>query len=1180
MYFKIDFKNILRPILLLLVTANSVIIPSEIQSETTKKKVLYLNSYHKGYLWSDQITEGIEKTLGQDKNIDLYIEYLDSKRNIDTYLDKSHLQYLSDKYNRYKFDVVITSDDNAFNFVKEYRKEFFTQTPVVFTGNNYFREEHLAGMINCTGVNEEADFHKNIELIKLLHPDTKKILIITDNTTTGKRVQEEVKQIQESMRNKLPKINLIYDVSEKELVDTLKSLKKSTVVLFSFFFTDKNGKFFEYDEGTELVAANCKVPLYGVWSFSLGYGIIGGWLTDGYYQGVEAANKTIKILSGIPAKEIPITYSTPTVLRIDYNIATKYQIDESLLPESVEFINRPLSLFEEYKELIVAIISVIVFLFLAVLGVSYGYIKSRKAEKVVRASKENLKITLNSIGEAVVSTDVAGRVVQMNPVAEFLTGWNLSDARGKELTEVFKIINPVTNLAIKNPVEKVLKEGKIIGLANHTKLISRNGNEYQIADTAAAIKNDAGRIEGVVLVFRNVTEEYRMKEALEESEKTFRSIIEALPLGLHIFQLSDYNELIFVGTNPTADKFFEFDGTKYFGKRIEEVLPEVKEAGLVGRLKESARSGESWFKEQNLRDKKGNIISYELFAFQMAPGRMAVLFNNITERKLMEEALKESEIRFRSLTEMLPEVVFETDDQLNVTYANQKAYELLNIINSEPIEGKNILQYLDTKDHERAKNNLQKRINGEIVGATSYYARRNDGSTFPILFNINPIHRNKEILGFRGIVLDMTTHKKNEAQIKRRLDFEELLFKCSYNLINSSEENLESVFNTVLKDIGEFSSADRSHIYLYSPENKSLKLTHEWFRAETEPQKESLREIPMEKVPKVYSVLNSKKELIIKDIHSLDDSWITEKNNFKDYDGKNIVAFPITAEGEFLGVLGMNQVREGFEWEFEYVQLLGTLSAVIGTVLFRLNQYKELKLSKEKAEYSDRLKTEFLAQVSHEIRTPVNSILSFAGLIKDLLADNTSEEIQESLLSMSSSGRRIIRTIDLLINMSQIQTGTYDLNPKALDICKDIIGKLYQEYKQLAKEKNLNLELNKLTENTNIFADEYTVTQIIHNILDNAIKYTEKGNIKLIVSRDDNNFFNVEISDTGIGIKQEYLPHIFKAFSQEEQGYTRRFDGNGLGLALVKNYCELNKIEIKVESEKGKGSSFRLIFNS
>jgi PAS domain S-box-containing protein len=245
----------------------------------------------------------------------------------------------------------------------------------------------------------------------------------------------------------------------------------------------------------------------------------------------------------------------------------------------------------------------------------------------------------------------------------------------------------------------------------------------------------------------------------------------------------------------------------------------------------------------------------------------------------------------------------------------------------------------------------------------------------------------------------------------------------------------------------------------------------------------------------------------------------------------------------------------------------------------RVLDEQKLIMAKEQAEKSDKLKSEFLAQMSHEIRTPINTILSFSSLLRDELEDSIDEELKSCFVSMSNAGRRIIRTIDLILNMSEIQAGIYDYVSKYINVATDLLDPVRNELVYVAAEKGLSFNVNIQTEDLYIWADEYTVGQIVNNLVDNAIKYTQKGKVDINIYRNDQNKLVIEVIDTGIGISEDYLPLLFTPFSQEEQGYTRKFEGNGLGLALVKKYCELNNADIEVESKKGLGSTFRVIFN-
>lgn len=238
----------------------------------------------------------------------------------------------------------------------------------------------------------------------------------------------------------------------------------------------------------------------------------------------------------------------------------------------------------------------------------------------------------------------------------------------------------------------------------------------------------------------------------------------------------------------------------------------------------------------------------------------------------------------------------------------------------------------------------------------------------------------------------------------------------------------------------------------------------------------------------------------------------------------------------------------------------------------------ELIIAKRKAERADSLKSTFLAQMSHEIRTPINTILSFTSLLRDDIKKGNLDDVDDYFLSIEKGSLRVIRTIDLILNMSELQTGTYDVKIEELDLRKDILDSLYMEYSIIAKKQNISLDLD-IKSNSDLFVmvDSYTTKQIFANLLDNAIKYSPRGEVRIALTNNDKNI-HVDVVDNGIGISEEFQKNLFEPFSQEEIGYTRKFDGTGLGLALVKKYCTVNNADISVKSKKGVGTTMRVSF--
>ncbi|MFH0735910.1 MAG: PAS domain-containing sensor histidine kinase [bacterium] len=258
----------------------------------------------------------------------------------------------------------------------------------------------------------------------------------------------------------------------------------------------------------------------------------------------------------------------------------------------------------------------------------------------------------------------------------------------------------------------------------------------------------------------------------------------------------------------------------------------------------------------------------------------------------------------------------------------------------------------------------------------------------------------------------------------------------------------------------------------------------------------------------------------------------------------------------------------------------GLISGGIATVE-NISERKEFELAlinaKEKAEKANMLKSEFLAQISHEIRTPINAVLSFSSLLKEEVSDLIDDDLKISFDVIENQGKRITRTIDLLVNVSEIHNKTYEPLKDNINLFEDIIQKVLKTYEPLAVKKGLKIETFNETKNNSIVADSYSIIQIFEQLLDNAVKYTDKGKIKISLLENNENVLAI-IEDTGIGISEEYQHKIFELFSQEEQGYTRKYEGNGLGLSLVKGYCDINKIKLNIESKKQKGTKVTLTF--
>ncbi len=233
----------------------------------------------------------------------------------------------------------------------------------------------------------------------------------------------------------------------------------------------------------------------------------------------------------------------------------------------------------------------------------------------------------------------------------------------------------------------------------------------------------------------------------------------------------------------------------------------------------------------------------------------------------------------------------------------------------------------------------------------------------------------------------------------------------------------------------------------------------------------------------------------------------------------------------------------------------------------------DLITARDKAEHSDRLKDAFIATMSHEIRTPLHVILGYVDLLH-AAGESVSDEREMYTRSMKSAGRRLMRSVEELLHISSLRAGTFKVNPEDIDLVestRDVV----REFHETAKERGLSLVFKSTLTRADVYADRYSLEQAVTNLVDNALKYTEKGEVEVFL-RGEGNDCTVSVRDTGIGIEEEYQRHVFDVFSQEKIGYNRPYDGLGLGLSLTRQFVELNSGRIDMRSEKGMGSEFTI----
>ncbi|PKQ61770.1 hypothetical protein BZG01_18590 [Labilibaculum manganireducens] len=366
-----------------------------------QKDILVLNSYHNGLSWTDSIVSSIKRELSTESSYSVYIEDMDTKR----YFSQNYLNVLAkfyqEKYKNRKFDLIISTDNNAYDFLLEYKNQIFGSVPVLFCGLN----STIDVPKGYSGVFENMNFCSTIDLIKENHPKFSELVIVSDKTTTGKAMVQFVEDDIKNMEELIP-YRIIQPDHMPNLQKELSSLDKNSIVLYLLYNRDSEGKYYTYEDSFREVIPYCKVPIYCVWDFYMGHGAVGGTLITGRNQGKQVTEMAKRVLSGTSIDDIP-SQNAKYENCFDYKQLTQFNIDRSKLPKDSRIINEPYSFVRENKEIVILTLTVLILLTIIIIVMTINmHLRKVRAQKEkahlleIKANHEELKIAKEAAEES------------------------------------------------------------------------------------------------------------------------------------------------------------------------------------------------------------------------------------------------------------------------------------------------------------------------------------------------------------------------------------------------------------------------------------------------------------------------------------------------------------------------------------------------------------------------------------------------------------------------------------------------------------------------------------------------------------------------------------------------------------------------------------------------------------
>ena len=752
------------------------------------------------------------------------------------------------------------------------------------------------------------------------------------------------------------------------------------------------------------------------------------------------------------------------------------------------------------------------------LSITRDITELKKTEKILKESEEKYRTLFESSTDGIVLHDTKGNIFDANAKAQSMFGYKRHELVGSHIS----ILHP-DDAKISDISKAAFNEVTTKGSVYFEMVFKRSDGTTFPAEVSSTMSNSSGK-DMIIGIVRDISERKKTEELLREREEKFRSLVET---SQHLIWQCD-KEGRYTYLNKEWENVLGYKIEEMLGKKFTEFQNEEYASNDYNNFKKQLTGEIIRGHETVSIHRNGSPVNLLINALPIfnkdgkITGTQGTAYD-ITAQKKMLEALKTSEEQYRTLIEASNDAIYflynGKFEIINKRFTKLFGYTLEET-NAPDFSFINLIAPESKKVIEEREEKINR---GEAPSPIYQFTAINkNGEKIECEVSLSYM-KYKDGVASQGIIRDITDRIKAEEQIRK--------------LSRSVEQSPVSILIT---------DTDGTIEYVNS-------------RVET-----------------VTGYKSS--ELIGKNPHIFKSGKMSE-NEYK------LLWEKIKKGEEWTGEF-LNKKKNGeLFWESAKISPIKNnqgetthFLAVKEDITEKKKMTEDLIKAKENAEKAERLKSEFLAQISHEIRSPLNIILNLSTLIKEEISQEEEKKLSDLLDAVDGAGKRIVRTINSILNMSELQAGTYDFNFEQIDIHSEVLELLKNEYLHYAKSKNLNLIYQNNAVNSKRMGDKYSITHIFANLIDNAIKYTEKGEVKIILFTNANNNLQVNVSDTGIGIAENFIDEIFEPFRQQYQGYTRKFEGNGLGLALVKKYCELNRAEIKVNSKEGEGSIFSVEF--
>jgi PAS domain S-box-containing protein len=812
----------------------------------------------------------------------------------------------------------------------------------------------------------------------------------------------------------------------------------------------------------------------------------------------------------------------------------------------------------------------------------------RRENDELRAQREWFRVTLASIGDAVVTADNEGRVTFINGAAERLTGWTAAEAMGRPVGEVYRVVNEIDGEPLPSPIESVLRDGVAVAMTSHSALRTRGGTLCAIEDSATPIRGADGRMLGAVLVCHDVTERRRADEALREREERWRATFNQAAVGIAIATL----EGRFLETNHKFAEILGYSPVELRARTVADITY-VEDLPLTRRHLERLVAGEipDYSIEKRYVRRDGSLVWSHTTVTLLRdargrPQRCIGVIQDITARRRAEAAEREGERRLRLAMAVGSLGDWSWDKATDVARFSPRAAAIFGIDPERPTTWSRVAELIHPDDRAGVQREREAALAVGREYTLEYRVCRPDRDVaWVVSHGVGTYAADGTLTGLVGVLQDVTRRKHAEEALKDETRIVEIVNQTGMTL--ATKLDLGALVQAVTDAATELSGA-RFGAFFYNDVDKRGASYRLYALSGAPPEAFARFEQPRA-TPLFGPTFRGERTIRCDDV-TQDPRYGRVGPHYGMPEGhlpvRSYLAVPVVSRaGEVIGGLFFGHPEPGVFTERSERIILG-VAAQASVAIDNARLYEDLKRAaaererllvaersaRAEAERASLMKDEFLATLSHELRTPLNAILGWAQIL--LSGRAGADAIAHAAETIARNARAQAQLIEDLLEMNRIVSGKLRLDVQVTDL-GSVIDAALDSVRLSAEAKGIVLEREVAADVAPVSGDPNRLQQVVWNLLSNALKFTPPGGRVLVRVGRTAEHAEIAVVDSGVGIAPDFMPHVFERFRQADSSTTRKHGGLGLGLAIVKQLTELHGGTVRAESDgEGQGATF------